>query len=732
MKSYLALIKVDFKLASRSREVLFFNYLFPLILFFIFAEMMGAERGGAIIYVVSMVLTLGILGNGLFGAGMRAVQERETNVLRRYKVTPISPLPLLVASLVTGWLIFLPIAVVTLTLAHILYGMPFPHNGLSLFGLVSLGVLAFRAIGLILAAVANSSQESQVLIQLLYMPMIFLSGATIPVAFLPKWARLISQFLPASYLVTGFQGVFFRSQSLWENGSAVGALLLTLILALFIAKKIFRWEKGEKIPTAAKGWVLAVLGPFLILGTYQAFHEGHLSQQRVLYRDLQRSGTFLIRGARIFVGDGRVFESGGLLVRNGKIEGLYSDRIPDPKALKADVIEGAGKTLLPGLIDVQVYLAASGGITEKPEASLLASTLAHALAAYLYCGITTVESAGDPLDLLLKLRSRISSGERLGANLYLCGSLVTAEGELGIEFLEQLPGFIQGQPLAKWVRLPKDPEEARRDVRGLKVQGVDGIKGILRSRSGGGLNARLDVPILQAAAEETRSQRMPLIALTGDNQSIGDALLIGVDGIEQGSLTETISDSLLSDMAKKGVAFDPSLSMVEALNQLYERKEDLLNRALAEQVGPSSLLEGTRRALQTKRWDQIITSLREFRPDLAQASNNLRRAYQAGVRLVAGSGAGNLLVLHGPAIHRELQLWVEAGIPASVALQAATYNAARLLRADDRIGLLKEGHEADLLLVDGDPLRDITATERISIVIYKGERINRAMLFSQE
>jgi imidazolonepropionase-like amidohydrolase len=168
------------------------------------------------------------------------------------------------------------------------------------------------------------------------------------------------------------------------------------------------------------------------------------------------------------------------------------------------------------------------------------------------------------------------------------------------------------------------------------------------------------------------------------------------------------------------------------LNQLYERKEDLLNRALVEQVGPSSLIEGTRRALQGKRWDQIITSLKGFRPNLPQAITNLRRAYQAGVRLVAGSGAGNLLVLHGPAIHRELQLWVEAGIPATMALQAATCNAARLLRADDRIGLIKEGRDADLLLVDGDPLSDITATERISLVICKGERINRAALFNQE
>ena len=125
-------------------------------------------------------------------------------------------------------------------------------------------------------------------------------------------------------------------------------------------------------------------------------------------------------------------------------------------------------------------------------------------------------------------------------------------------------------------------------------------------------------------------------------------------------------------------------------------------------------------------------SLREFRPNLAQARDNLRRAYQAGVKLATGSGAGNPLVFHGPAIHRELQLWVNAGIPASVALQAATYNAAHLLRLDNRIGLLKEGYEADLLLVDGDPLSDITATERISLVMFKGERVNRAALFDQE
>ena len=90
------------------------------------------------------------------------------------------------------------------------------------------------------------------------------------------------------------------------------------------------------------------------------------------------------------------------------------------------------------------------------------------------------------------------------------------------------------------------------------------------------------------------------------------------------------------------------------------------------------------------------------------------------------------MMIHGPGIHRELQLWVEAGVPPSVALQAATYNGARLLGAGNRMGLIHKGFEANLLLMDGNPLVDIAATERISLVVFKGERINRSELFEQE
>src|SRR6202022_1685815 len=153
MKAYLALIKIDLKLALRNRSALFFNLMFPLIFFFIFAQAFHAEQSGVINLVVAQVATIGVIGNGLFGAGMRAVQEREANILRRYKVTPITPVPLLVASIVTGWILYMPNVILILTLAHFLYGMPWPPSMGSILIFISVAIAGFRATGLILASV---------------------------------------------------------------------------------------------------------------------------------------------------------------------------------------------------------------------------------------------------------------------------------------------------------------------------------------------------------------------------------------------------------------------------------------------------------------------------------------------------------------------------------------------------------------------------------------------------
>src|SRR5580700_6482695 len=306
MKAYKALIAIDLKLALRNRSVIFFNYLFPLTFFFIFGQAMHGERGAAMTIVIAMVLIIGILGNGLMGAGIRAVQEREANILRRYKVTPISPAPLLVASVVIGWILYMPNVLLIFGLAHYLYGMPWPQSMGSILLFITLAIVGFRSIGLILASVVNSMQESQLLVQLIYLPMLFLSGATFPLAMFPQWLLVVTQFVPATYMVVGIQGMLLRNEGIGANMEPALALILTAFVGLFVSYKLFRWEKEEKIRNSAKLWLAAVLAPFLLLGFWQMHARTGIAKTRVLNRELARGDTFLIRGARIFVGDGTV------------------------------------------------------------------------------------------------------------------------------------------------------------------------------------------------------------------------------------------------------------------------------------------------------------------------------------------------------------------------------------------------------------------------------------------
>jgi imidazolonepropionase-like amidohydrolase/ABC-type multidrug transport system permease subunit len=731
-KGFLAQAEINLKLTYRDRTVIFFNYLFPLIFFFIFAQMFHAEQGGAIIQVLTMVLSIGILGIGFFGAGIRAVQDREANILRRFKVAPISAAPMLVASLLTGVLNFLPSALLMILLSHYIYGMPFPQRWISLLVFIAIGVLAFRGLGLMIASVVNSAQESQIVIQMLYFPMLFLSGMTIPISVFPNWLQLVAQFIPSTYLVSGMQAIVGNHETLAQNTSGAGALLLTTALATFLGVKLFRWEKEEKVAGTAKLWLLAVLAPFLVLGIYQAHSRESIVKSKLLERQFEQSRTLLIRGARIFVGDGRVIESGAVLVKNGKIEHVYEGEAPDPKELHAEAVEAAGKTVLPGLIDVHVHLSSPGGFSQSAEAYTNNKAMPRALAAYLYSGITAVKSVGDPLDDILKTRSLVDSGERLGAQLFAVGPMFTARGGHGTEYLRYVPEAYRKAAEEQVVRTPSTAEEARQQVDALKQIGVDGIKAILEAGQNGFMFERMDLAIFRAVAAEARAKALPIVVHTGDSRDVADALNAGVDGIEHGSSRDQIPLALFEQMKAGGVTYDPTMSAWEGFTDVASGSLEPLERPLVLQAAPPGLIESSKTFLQSPSGLAVRESIKKYGVDLEMAKRNLVAAWQAGVTLVTGSDAGNPLVLHGPTIEREVELWVEAGLPPAVALQAATYNAARLLRATDRIGLVKEGHEATLLLVDGNPLKDIKQIESIQAVFLKGGRVSRSELFDQQ
>src|SRR6202023_3552911 len=182
-------------------------------------------------------------------------------------------------------------------------------------------------------------------------------------------------------------------------------------------------------------------------------------------------------------------------------------------------------------------------------------------------------------------------------------------------------------------------------------------------------------------------------------------------------------------MKAKSIAYDPTLSVAEGFTNFAKGDTTLLKRSLVEQVTPKDLLEGTEKAATSEQVKPLREAIGHYPMSIQTGGNNLLKAWRAGVMLVTGSDAGNFLVMHGPTVQHEIELWVAAGIPIEVALQAATNNSAKLLRADKRIGTIEKGKEASLLIVDGNPLQDFHALSAISTVFFKGERVNRPQLF---
>ncbi len=261
---------------------------------------------------------------------------------------------------------------------------------------------------------------------------------------------------------------------------------------------------------------------------------------------------------------------------------------------------------------------------------------------------------------------------------------------------------------------------------------MNAIKGVLEAGVPGYSFNRMDLKLLGAVVQEAHARKLPASIHTSDARDVTDGVSLGADSIEHGSFRDEIPDATIAEMKAKGIAYDPTLSVVEGLSDFGKGKTDLLKRSLVQQVTTKELLSGTEKAASSAEMKGMRDGLSHYPLSMEIGGANLRKAWHAGIMLVTGSDAGNFLVLHGPTVQREIELWVAAGIPLDVALQAATYNAARLLRADQRIGTIEKGKEATLIVVDGNALQDVRALSSISNVFLKGERVRRAEIFEQK
>src|ERR1700688_959486 len=190
-----ALTMSRMRLAMRNRAFLFFSLVMPLAFLFIYAGIFGRGRIQAVPYLLAEVLALTVMGS-FWGLSVQLVTFREHGILRRFRVAPVSASAMLASSLVSNYFLTLPTIAIEFFLSRWVFHMSRLGNLTSIFILITLGTVCFASLGLIVASVTNTMQETQVINQIILVVFLFISGATIPFPVLPRSIQAVAVFLP--------------------------------------------------------------------------------------------------------------------------------------------------------------------------------------------------------------------------------------------------------------------------------------------------------------------------------------------------------------------------------------------------------------------------------------------------------------------------------------------------------------------------------------------------------
>ena len=247
MKLYLHQVKTEQLVYWRSREAAVFTFIFPLLLF----VLLGSVYSGHIYGVpASQALLAALLGYGcamvaFAGLAITLVLRREQAILKRLRATPLPPVTYVAALLSSTLVVFAIETVALFLLGRVVFGTPFPARVGSLALLVVLGSLCFAAMGVGLSGLIRSGEGSSAVVNLIVLPMAFLTGAFGPTHHYPRFLRAVGDVLPLKYLVDLSNAVYLHKHSFWSQGTAIGVLLAWGAAGVVVAFFKFRWEPRE-------------------------------------------------------------------------------------------------------------------------------------------------------------------------------------------------------------------------------------------------------------------------------------------------------------------------------------------------------------------------------------------------------------------------------------------------------------------------------------------------------
>jgi imidazolonepropionase-like amidohydrolase len=398
-------------------------------------------------------------------------------------------------------------------------------------------------------------------------------------------------------------------------------------------------------------------------------------------------GRDLIVAAESTFRDGKIVRGPQyIVVRDGRIAAIHAER---PSIDGAETVDASAATVLPGLIDAHVHLFDFKAVTDAATmAEFVATGIQARLHAFLAHGITTVKSCGDAEDEILIIRARIEAGKLLGPRVLAVGPGLTApRGHPAASVYAANPWY---SALAA-AEVDK-PEAARDAVRRLAEKGVDGIKLLYQ----GGCSHeepyffksvmfpsqfqifRLKESVMRAAIEEAHRWNLGVTVHTHEEDRARTAVECGANALEHGILRVPIAnDGLIGLLRERAVTVAPTLT---------------IGRCHPDSLG------------------------------------NVKRMHDGGVGLALGTDLNQMFDDWGRCSIDEVDSMIRAGLNPAQAIEVATAGAARHVGRSGDLGSIGPGKLADLVVVDGNPVENITALRRIVLVIKDGEIVidNRA------
>lgn len=399
---------------------------------------------------------------------------------------------------------------------------------------------------------------------------------------------------------------------------------------------------------------------------------------KYLGRPKSKKDSFIIKNVHIITGDKTEKFNQNVYVSKGIIEKI-SDEPMEIKGVQ--IIDGEGKTLMPGLIDSHIHIQGMNSRSDEDSDRFLAEKIPEIFFEGVFpYGVTTIKDMCAPRHFAYKLRDMINKGKITGPELLIVGpNFTTPEGHPANTLGGENP----------WMRKEMAIEVSSKDdvtngIAELKNAGIDFLK---MTYQGGdylyfGKNVplkKLDKEFMRQIISEGKKNGLKTTAHVFYKEDVRELLEAGIYGIEHGILDEALSadDDILKLWKESGARFVPTVNAMT-----YENDPNRL---------PNSI-------------------------------HNLKLIYDAGIPIAMGTDT-MLEAGTEESVQHELEYYVEAGLTPMQAIELATKNGAEHLGIADRKGLVKEGMEADLILLEKDPAKDISNIRFINKVFAKGKTV---------